>query len=161
MRALVAGFLLAAAAVLADAASLDDVAFLAGHWRGGDSFVFEDVWSEPMGGVMTGMARGVAIGEDGAETLRVLEYVVVSEEAGEVIMRFQHFCADYSTWEEDPIILKLTESAEGSAKFEGEAGSSVPLIHYYLDDAGGLVTDVLTIENGEEDGFTLNFQRVN
>lgn len=142
------------------AASLDDVAFLEGQWRGGDSFVFEEVWSAPMGGVMTGMARGVAFDETGAGALRVLEYIVISEEGDDLVMRFQHFRADYSTWEEDPIILKLTEAGEGSARFEGPEGSTVPLIHYSIDEDGGLVVDVITVEDGVEDGFTLQFERV-
>ena len=60
--------------------SLNDLAFLEGHWRGGEDFIFEETWTAAEGGVMTGMARGVSSGE-----LRVLEFIVASEEEGAVV----------------------------------------------------------------------------
>ena len=73
--------------------TLDALAFMSGTWRGGEDFIFEETWSAPAAGVMAGMARGHKAGE-----LRVLEYIIVSEEADSVVMRFKHFNADYSTW---------------------------------------------------------------
>ena len=136
--------------------SLADLAFLEGHWRGGDdSFVFEESWLPAEGGVMTGMARGVG---DGA--LRVLEYIVVSEEDGGVFMRFHHYKADMSTWEEEPIVLRLEKTGDGMAEFRADETDTVPLIRYFVTEDGGLQADVETYEDGERDSFSLTFSRV-
>ena len=86
-------------AVAADRASLADLAFLEGAWRGGEGFVFEETWSGASGGVMTAMARGFS-GDD----LHVLEYIVVSDEEAGVVMRFKHYNADFTTWEKAPAL---------------------------------------------------------
>ena len=80
----------AAPPALAGGRSLNDLAFLAGAWRGGEEFIFEETWSPAAAGVMTGMARGYQGGE-----LRVLEYIVIAEEAAGLVMRFKHYNSDY------------------------------------------------------------------
>ncbi|MAW81761.1 MAG: hypothetical protein CMI63_16105 [Parvularcula sp.] len=136
--------------------SLADLAFLEGHWRGGDEFIFEETWNAAEGGVMTGMARGVSAGE-----LRVLEYIVVSEEKDSVVMRFKHFNRDYSTWEEsDPIVLTLTKANENDVTFSADPPSQeVKSVRYFLTGEDTLQADVVLVENGEESGFTLMFER--
>ncbi|WDI32578.1 DUF6265 family protein [Hyphococcus flavus] len=136
--------------------SLDDLAFLTGAWRGGEGFVFEEIWSHAEGGVMTGMARGVASGE-----LRVLEYIVVSEEDAGVIMRFKHYNADFTTWEDDePIMLALTSASDQDATFTADPPSQdVKSIRYWMPDADTLQAEVVLVEDGEEGGFTLTFKR--
>lgn len=136
--------------------SLDDLAFLEGHWRGGDDFVFEEIWNGAEGGVMTGMARGVSNGQ-----LAVLEYIVASEEEDAVVMRFKHFNRDYSTWEEsDPIVLLLTDAEKNDVTFSADPPSQeVKSVRYFLTDENTLQADVVLIENGEEGGFTLVFER--
>jgi len=142
---------------LADPA-LEDLGYLEGHWRGGDDFVFEEIWSAPEGGVMTAMARGVS-----DDTVRVLEYIVVAEENGALVMRFKHFNADYSSWEdgEAPLTLTLTAFSAGDATFTADPPThSVKSIRYWTPDDDTLQVDVAQIENGEEGGFTLVFNRV-
>ncbi|PQA88455.1 DUF6265 family protein [Hyphococcus luteus] len=147
-------------AAAAQEASLDDLAFLEGHWRGGrEGLVFEEIWSAAEGGVMTGMARGVSTGEDSA--LRVLEYIVISEEADGVAYRFKHFGADYSTWEENgPIVMALTELGENDITFSADPPSeSVKSIRYWMPDADTLQADIVLVQDGEEGGFSLTFER--
>lgn len=103
---------------------------------------------------MTGMARGVG---DGA--LRVLEYIIVSEEEGGVFMRFHHYKADMSTWEEEPIVLRLEKTGDGMAEFRAGETDTVPLIRYFVTEDGGLQADVETYEDGERDSFSLTFLR--
>lgn len=136
--------------------SLADLAFLEGHWRGGEEFIFEETWNAAEGGVMTGMARGVSSGE-----LAVLEYIVVSEEEDALIMRFKHFNRDYTTWEEsDPIVLMLTEAKKNDVTFSADPPSQeVKSVRYFLTDENTLQADVVLVENGEEGGFTLMFER--
>ena len=156
--------LCAALAILASEAparaadhSLDDVAFLAGAWRGGEDFIFEETWSSPAGGVMTGMARGHQAG-----ALRVLEYIVIAEEADGVVMRFKHFNADYSTWEEDGalVVLPLVSAKKNDVTFSADPPSeTVKSIRYWMPDATTLQADVVLVEDGEEGGFSLVFSR--
>ena len=146
-----------AAARAETAASLDDLSFLSGHWRGGaGEMTFEEIWSAPGGGVMTGMARGHT-----GQRLNVLEYIVVSEEDGRLLMRFKHFNADYSTWETDgPLELVLTRIATDDAIFEATRDDAeVASIRYWKPTEETLQADVVLIENGEEGGFTLNFSK--
>ena len=139
-------------------AVLTDMAFLAGHWRGEEGLVFEEIWSAPEGGVMTGMARGVADGQ-----LRVLEYIVVAEEEGGLVMRFKHFNADYSTWEEDGAVIELwlTEKDENDVTFSADPPSqTVKSVRYWKPAEDRLQADVVLVHENGEDGFTLKFERV-
>ncbi len=138
--------------------SLADLAFLEGHWRGGEDFIFEETWNAAEGGVMTGMARGVSAGE-----LKVLEYIVVSEEEDTLVMRFKHFNRDYSTWEEGgPIVLMLTDAKENDVTFSADPPSQdVKSVRYFLTGENTLQADVVLVENGEEGGFSLTFERTN
>ncbi len=138
---------------------LEDLAFLEGHWRGGEDFVFEEIWSAPEGGVMTGMARGVSSG-----ALRVLEYIVIAEEDdGAIVMRFKHFNADYSTWagEDEPLTLILKDLDSADATFAADPPThTVKSIRYWMPEDNTLRVDVAQIENGEEGGFSLVFKRM-
>ncbi|GJL93682.1 MAG: hypothetical protein DHS20C05_00870 [Hyphococcus sp.] len=139
-------------------ATLEAMAFLEGHWRGGDDFVFEETWSAPEGGVITAMARGVSGG-----SLRVLEYVVVAQEEDGLVMRFKHFNADYSTWEDDGkfVSLPLTAWSDNDVTFSADPPSlTVKSIRYWMPTENSLQADVVLIEDGEEGGFSLNFERV-
>lgn len=149
--------LMAAPAALAEPA-FEDLQFLEGHWRGGDDFVFEEIWSAPAGGVMTAMARGVS-----DDTVRVLEYIIVAEEDGALVMRFKHFNADYSSWEEGaaPLTLTLTQTDDNDATFTADPPThTVKSIRYWKPDSDTLQVDVAQIEEGEDGGFTLVFSRV-
>lgn len=141
--------------------SLADLAFLEGHWRGAtDTIVFEETWSAPQGGVMTAMARGVSAGADPGR-LRVLEYVIVAEEAAGVVMRFKHFNADYSTWEAaGPVTLTLTSAKPDDLTFTADPPSeTVKSARYWKSGEDTLQVDVIVVEDGAESGFTLVFER--
>ena len=140
--------------------TINDFSFLQGHWRGGDeNFVFEEIWSEPGGSVMTAMARGVA-----GDAVRILEYVIISEEPDGIVMRFKHFNPDYSVWEgeEDaPLTLQLASLEGADALFVSDPPThTVKSIRYWMPDADTLQVDVAQVENGEDGGFTLVFYRV-
>lgn len=140
--------------------TIEDLAFLEGHWRGGsDGFVFEEIWSSPEGGVMTAMARGIS-----GETVRVLEYVVISEENGQLVMRFKHFNTDYSVWtgeENAPLELTLKTLDGTDAVFTADPPThSVASIRYWKPSDKTLQVDVKQIENGEPGGFSLLFKRI-
>lgn len=144
-----------------EAPSIGDLAFIEGHWRGGtDTIVFEETWSAPQGGVVTAMARGVSAGEDPGK-LRVLEYVVVSEEADGVVMRFKHFNADYSSWEAGgPVTLTLASAQPGDLMFSADPPSeTVKSARFRMTGDDTLQVDVVTVEDGVQGAFTLVFER--
>lgn len=141
----------------AGAQTLADFAFVEGAWRGGnDALAFEEVWSAPAAGVMTGMARGWS-----GQSLRVLEYIVVEETEAGVFMRFKHFNADYSTWETDgPIVLRLVESKERDVLFRNDdPDAEVQSIRYFSTADRALQADVALLDDGAPAGFTLLFEK--
>lgn len=151
-----AAIALLAASPAAAEPRLEDLRFLEGAWRAPDGS-FEEIWSGPAGGVMTAMARAA----DG-DALRVLEYVVVTREGDAVVMRFKHFRADYSTWEEDgPVTLTLVSVGEGEAVFAADPPSeTVRRLRYWTPAPGALQADVdLVEEDGAERSFSLEFAR--
>ena len=116
----------------AHAASLEDLAFLVGHWKG-DALggTVEEVWLPAAGNTQHAVFRATS---DGAMSFS--EFIQVTEEDGEVIMRFEHFRPDYSTWEGDgpPMTLRLVEVGPSHAFFEGMNDDTPSRIEYVLVD---------------------------
>ena len=138
--------------------SLDAIDFMIGDWRSGSSdFVFEESWLAPGGGVMTGMARGYS-----GTKLGVLEYIIIAEEDDDLIMRFKHFNADFTTWEHNgPIELKLTTLGTNDATFTATTPENkVRSIRYVLNDRQTLKADIVTMEDGQEQAFSIIFSKV-
>ena len=70
--------------------------WLAGDWQAADKDGFvQEAWLEPVNGFRSGMFRLFA-----GERLVVHEYMLIAAEAETVVLRFKHFRADYSTWEQ-------------------------------------------------------------
>jgi hypothetical protein len=94
--------------------TLGRLSFLAGHWRGelAQGFI-EEVWLSPAAGVAQGAVRLVENGK-----IATIELIVVSAESDAIVMRYNHFNPDYTTWERDgPIELVLMQAHEGEALF--------------------------------------------
>ena len=76
-------------------ATIDDFAWIAGHWQGeAMGGTFEETWNPPLGGTMIGMFKLVKDGE-----VQFLELVTISEHAGKFSMRVKHFDSDFVGWE--------------------------------------------------------------
>jgi hypothetical protein len=105
------------------AATLADVAFMAGHWVDeSPEHVSEEVWTAPAGDSMLGMWRYVAGGQ-----ARVLELLTLRAEDGSVVLRLRHFDGRMVAREEKdaPVALRLVAKRAGEATFEGpEVGGS-------------------------------------
>ena len=119
-----------ARAPVADA-SLQAVAFMAGHWVGapGGNELSEEVWTEPLGDSMLGMWRFVADGR-----VRVMELLTLKAEDGAVVLRFRHFDPRLVAREDKqtPVVLTLARSAADEARFEGPAvGSNGTVVLHY------------------------------
>lgn len=136
---------------------LSDFAFMEGTWRGdNDGLHFEEIWSSPAAGVMAGMARGHRDGR-----IAVLEYILVTEEAEGVFMRFKHFNTDYSTWETDGAIeLRFVAAKDGDALFRNDdPDAEVQAVRYRLTGEGEMEAAVELYEDGERGGFKLSFRK--
>jgi hypothetical protein len=77
-------------------ASVEDLAWLAGHWVGqGLGGISEEMWAPPRAGQMLGMYR-LVVGEE----TRLFELITLLEVDDRVVLRLKHFDADLRAWEE-------------------------------------------------------------
>ncbi|HSD66145.1 MAG TPA: DUF6265 family protein [Vicinamibacteria bacterium] len=131
-------------------ATLADVAFMAGHWVGGDAGdLSEEVWCAPEGDSMLGMWRYVAKGR-----ARIYELLTLTAEGPNVVLRIRHFDPKLVAREEKDRAVELPLVAKGprEAVFEGIASNgkgSVRLTYRSADDA--TLTGVLEKEGTKEE----------
>ena len=98
-------------------ATLSDVAWLVGQWRGeGLGGVAEEVWSPPAGGAMMGMFRMVRDGK-----VWFYELISISESGGSLTLRLKHFHPDMKGWEEKDDVreFRLVRADAKGAWFDG------------------------------------------
>jgi hypothetical protein len=120
-------------------AGLADVAFMSGHWLGGEGGdLSEEVWTAPEGDSMVGLWRYVSKGQ-----VRILELLSIRVEADGVAMRLRHFDPSLVAREDKdrPLVLRLVRRAPGEAVFEGPAGdgSGAVRLGYRREGDEGLV----------------------
>jgi hypothetical protein len=83
-------------ATVSPPASIDDVAWLAGGWRGtGLGGEAAETWMEPSGGAMPGVFRVVRDGQ-----VVFYEMMALVEHEGSLELRLKHFNADMTGWED-------------------------------------------------------------
>ena len=94
------------------AASLADVAWLVGHWRGEAlGGTVDEVWSSPRGDAMMGMFR-LAHGD----SVVFYELLTLVESEGSLSLRLKHFNADLTGWEKQdevrvfPLVRRTPEA---------------------------------------------------
>ena len=125
---LAAGGGAARAETAAPRASLADVAFIAGHWKGdlGGS-LSEEIWSAPSGDNMMGMWRLVGGGQ-----VKLFEFLNIVQEAEGPVFRLRHFDRQGVGREEKdkPLVLKLVSSKPREAAFEGGEGAGTVRLTY-------------------------------
>lgn len=99
-------------------ASIEDIKWLAGHWKG-DALggVSEEVWTPPMAGSMMGSYRLVM----GDTAVIFHEILNITEQGGSLTMRLKHFNEDLTGWEKQNEVreFKLIKIAPETAWFEG------------------------------------------
>lgn len=78
------------------AASIQQLAFMTGHWIGTiDGEPVEEAWSTPAGGVITGFFRWLKNGE-----VYLYEFPAIETEGKTLVLRIKHFNAGLVGWEE-------------------------------------------------------------
>jgi hypothetical protein len=115
-------------------AAIDDVAWIAGHWRGealgGE---VEEVWSPPFGGTMMGMFKLVRAGR-----AAMYEILHIAPDDGSLILRLKHFRPDLTGIEaqHETVDFRLVRLEPGAAYFDGMTFTRVDantlLIHLAL-----------------------------
>jgi Domain of unknown function (DUF6265) len=101
----------------APVASIGDLAWLVGHWKGtGLGGVSEEVWAQPAGGVMMGMYRLVL---EGAPSF--YEFMHLAEVNGSLALKLKHFNPDLTAWEDKDgmVTFPLVKLAPNEAYFAG------------------------------------------
>ena len=98
-------------------AQLKDLAFLTGHWVGGEGQdVSEETWVAPVGDSMMGMWRYVSSGRT-----RIFEILTIKAEEAGLVLRIRHFDAKLVGREdkERPVALPLVSWGAQEVAFEG------------------------------------------
>lgn len=98
-------------------ASIEDFAWIAGHWKG-EAFggIVEELWSPPLGDSMMGSFKLV---NDTKTTFYELE--VIREVDETVILQIKHFHGDVKGWEEkdETVDFRLVQFEKNKAYFDG------------------------------------------
>lgn len=98
-------------------ASVNDVAWITGHWQGtGLGGVSEEYWAPPMGNAMLGMYRLVK-----SDGVAFYEILTIAEDAGSIVLRLKHFNPDLTGWEEKAktVDFRLVKLGKNEAWFDG------------------------------------------
>lgn len=119
-------------------ASIADVSWIQGHWRG-EAFggITEEIWSPPLGGSM--MCAFKLVVDD---QVKFYELVTILEENGSLVLRLKHFHANLQGWEEkdETVDFRLVKIEEKTAYFEGftfESISEEEMDIYVMIDSEG------------------------
>jgi hypothetical protein len=99
------------------AATVEDVAWIAGHWQGAAlGGIAEEVWAPPLAGTTMGMFRLVRGGE-----VSFYEILTLSADGPSLVLTLRHFHPDLRGWEErdETVTFPLVRLAEGEAAFAG------------------------------------------
>ncbi len=120
-------------------ATIADMAWLAGHWKGdGLGGRSEEIWSPPDNGVMMGMYRHI---KDDKPVF--YELITLVEERGSLVLRLKHFNPDLSGWEEkgESVSFRFVAKRDGFIHFDGMA---------FKPEGPDAVTVYVAIENRKD-----------
>ncbi len=98
-------------------ATLEDVAWISGYWRG-DAFggEVEEIWSSPLGNSMVASFKLVVDDE-----VKFYEIETITEKNGSLILQLKHFHSDLKGWEEkdETVDFPLVKITESNVYFDG------------------------------------------
>ncbi len=102
---------------ISPSASIDEVAWIAGYWKGEAlGGAIEEVWTEPIGGSMMCAFKLVV-----ADTVKFYELVALREVNNSLTINLKHFHSDMKGWEEkdETVDFPLVKMTDGKAFFDG------------------------------------------
>ena len=98
-------------------ATLNDISWIQGHWRG-NAFggIAEEVWTPPLGNSM--MCAFKLVVDD---VVQFYEIITITEEAKTLMLRLKHFHDDLKGWEEknETVDFPLVKVTPGKVYFDG------------------------------------------
>ncbi len=98
-------------------ATLSEVAWIAGHWRG-EAFggITEEIWSPPLGNSMMFVFRSIT-----DDHVNFYEVGHIQQKEETLILQLKHFHGNLKGWEEkdETVDFRLVKLEEGKAFFEG------------------------------------------
>lgn len=129
------------------AGPLEQIAWLAGRWRG-EAFGghAEEQWSPASAGTMVGTFR---LTVDDRPSL--YEFMLVTEEAGSLTLKLKHFNADFTGWEarDEFVSFPLVAITEDGVQFEGltyrRRGPDAIDVQVTIDKGGEVKTEEFTL----------------
>lgn len=131
-------------------ATLKDVAWMEGHWKG-EAFggITEEIWSPPLGGSMMFSFKLVA---DNAVNFYELGHIV--ELDGTLLLQLKHFGGDLKGWEEkeDTVDFKLVKLSPNKIYFDDFTLEKIS------DDEINLYV-VIGHSDGSEEEVKFNYKR--
>jgi hypothetical protein len=132
-------------------ATLQEVAWIQGHWRGtafGGST--EEIWSPPLHGSMMGVFK--ASTEEGVS---FYEIMTIIEAEGSLLFRLKHFDDKLRGWEkkDETVDFKLVKLEKGKVYFDDFT------FEYISDDEINIY--VIVDNNGKESEIKFNYVRFN
>ncbi|HMG91826.1 MAG TPA: DUF6265 family protein [Chryseolinea sp.] len=122
-------------------AAIEDIAWLAGHWKGTAlGGVTEEIWSPPHANSMMGSYR--LIKNDTA--IVFYEIVTITEDGQSLTLKLKHFNKDLTGWEEKNQVreFKLVKKEKNKLWFEG-------MTFEFIDDNNFQVYLAIRKKNGE------------
>jgi hypothetical protein len=121
------------------AATVDDLAWMAGRWYGhvhGD--LVDEHWSNPAGGVMLGMFRWLKDGK-----VYLYELLAIEPESAGLVLRLKHFDRGLVGWEakSTPLAFPLVSIGEREVAFErGGTFRSTRFVYKQVNECELIVT---------------------
>ncbi len=120
-------------------ASIEDVAWIAGHWQGqAMGGQFEETWNPPLANAMMGMFKFV---QD--DKIGFYEILTIVPQENSLILRLKHFHGDLKGWEEkdQSVDFPLVAISQDEARFDGltfkKTGPDRMLITVVVDRGDG------------------------
>ncbi len=121
-------------------ASLNDISWMQGHWKG-EAFggYTEEVWSPPSGNSMMFAFKSYSKSDE----VKFYEFGVIMEIEGTLILRFKHFTPDIKGWEtkDDYMNYKLVKVTPDKVYFDGFTFEKISeneiIIYVMLGDENG------------------------
>lgn len=133
-------------------ASIENVSWIAGHWKG-EMFggVGEEVWSKPFGGTMMGMYKLVS-----SDTVKFYELMILVEESNSLILKLKHFNSNLSGWEDQDefVSFPLVKINENEVFFDG-------ITFQKQNDDTLVIFLVMKKNNGNPEEVEIVYNRVN
>ena len=131
-------------------ATIEDFAWIAGHWKG-EAFggIVEELWTPPLGDSMMGSFKLV---NDDRTTFYELEVLREIDET--VILQIKHFHGDVKGWEErdETVDFRLVQFGKNKAYFDG--------FTFHLVSEDELIMYVVISDEGNKEEVKFQYFRV-